>query len=93
MRRYKAKFIPQAWINDYAFPIDPEGEIEWDCTTFVTSPPAWCERFSEAAVQRKIEENGYFLDADDVLKNDPTSPEWVRRWRGPFTITVEYDDE
>ena len=24
------KFKPQAWINDYAYPVDPEGETEWD---------------------------------------------------------------
>ncbi|MCP4083104.1 MAG: hypothetical protein GY743_23025 [Planctomycetaceae bacterium] len=25
----RLNFIPQAWVNDYAIPVDPEGETEW----------------------------------------------------------------
>jgi hypothetical protein len=28
------------------------------------------------------------LDRDAVLKADPNAPQWVRDWRGPFTIRV-----
>lgn len=24
------EFVPQAWINDYAYPVDPEGETTWE---------------------------------------------------------------
>lgn len=26
----KAIFTPQAWVNDYAIAVDPEGPTEWD---------------------------------------------------------------
>jgi len=91
-RRYRATFDPQAWINDYAVSVDPEGETAWDCTAFVTSPPDRLDGFGEAAVLAAIEADGYFLDRDDVLKDDPAAPEWVREWAGPFTITVEVEE-
>jgi len=26
----RARFHPQAWVNDYAITVDPEGEVEWE---------------------------------------------------------------
>jgi hypothetical protein len=86
-RRYEARFDPQAWINDYAVSVDPEGETEWDCTAFVANRP------DRADIDKAIDRDRYWLDRDDVLMGDPAAPEWVRKWRGPFTITVEWADE
>lgn len=93
-KRYLAEFEPQAWQNDYAVPVDPEGETEWDCTAFVTNPPEWVSKdYFGAKFQEELDSvQGYFVDNDDVLQKDPAAPEWVRRWRGPFTITVTAED-
>ncbi len=82
---YKATFDPQVWFNYYAMSVDPPGPTTWDCTAFVTNPPEWVP----SDYFRELEENGNFLDVDDVLRNDPAAPEWIRDWEGPFTITVE----
>lgn len=29
MTYWQARFVPQAWINDYAVDVDPEGCTEW----------------------------------------------------------------
>ena len=29
---WKARFTPQAWINDYAVDVDPEGPTDWELT-------------------------------------------------------------
>mgnify|MGYP001597314909 CR=1 FL=1 len=31
-KRIIAEFVPQAWVNDYAVTVDPEGETEFDVT-------------------------------------------------------------
>lgn len=72
--RYEAEFVPQAWINDHAIAVDPEGETVWDCTTFVLNAP---REWREATLKRG-------LDHDDVLRTDPDAPAWVRDWSGPF---------
>ena len=87
-KRYIATFEPQAWQNDYAIPVDPEGPTEWDCTDMMLSRPDYF-----AGVDRKIEDDFDFLDRDDVLKSDQAAPEWIREWGGPFTITVSHAEE
>jgi hypothetical protein len=81
---YKAHFDAQAWIYDYATTVDAEGEQTWDCTAFIEADPAL-----KAIVDKAIEDDGYFLDRDDVLMGDEAAPEWVQNWQRPFTITVE----
>lgn len=88
-RRYVAEFEPQKWVGDDAYPAEPKGETEWDCTAFVTSPPEWVGKdYFGKEFRKDIENSGEYLDRDDVLKDDPAAPAWVREWRGPFTITV-----
>ena len=88
MTKYIASFQPEAWQNDCAIPVDPEGETEWDCTTFVTDPPGWCKNYFGQKFHKAAGDGDEFLDTGDVLLQDPAAPEWVRNWRGPFTISV-----
>ena len=81
--RYTATFDPQAWVNDHSVNVDPEGETEWDCTEFLDAHPALLMEI-DAAIDRDDE----WVDASDVLRDDPNMPEWAREWTGPFVITV-----
>lgn len=83
-KRYVAYFSPQAWVNDNAIEVDPEGEQEWDCTR---------EFWSMDGDYRKdlldaIKADGQVLDDEDWLKGDTDAPEWVREFQGPFSIWV-----
>jgi hypothetical protein len=77
-RRFKAiaTFTPQAWVRDNAIEVDPEG------------PTEWITQFEDLSTEQaeKILECGH--DLDDLLKEDPAAPEWVREYRGPFEIHV-----
>lgn len=84
--RYIAQFTPQAWINDYATDVDPEGQTKWDATAHLL------ENVNEGDVIEAIQSEGCWLDEDDVLKGDENAPEWVKEWSGPFTITVEREE-
>ena len=79
--KYSAKFQAEAWINDHAVSVDPEGETEWDCTSFVEKH--WTLEHIEAALES--------FAITDELKHDPDAPEWVKKWSGPFTITFNVD--
>jgi hypothetical protein len=82
--RYQANFEPQAWQNDDAIPVDPQGPTTWDCSEYIGQQG---DLFLNR-LHRHLADNGVFLDRDDVLKGDPVAPEWIREWQGPFTITV-----
>jgi hypothetical protein len=79
-----ATFQAEAWINDYAVPVDAEGPTEWDPRPYLDAE--WPALLPE--VLADCAEGDEWADSDDVLKEDPNAPEWVRDWRGPFTITV-----
>ncbi len=81
--RYLATFDPQAWVNDHAVNVDPEGDTEWDCTAFLDAHPALLMEIDAA-----IDRNDEWLDNDDVLRGDPNIPSWAGEWTGPFVITV-----
>lgn len=86
--KYTANFQPEAWVNDCAIPVDPQGPTEWDCTSFVDDDVrAYLDECAERRNESLTHWNGV-LDNDDVFKRDPAAPEWVREWRGPFTIRV-----
>lgn len=76
-KRIIARFQPQAWVNDYAVDVDPDGEVEFDVTSAVT------KRGKAKALL--IEDDQY--DSDD-LRTTRNAPEWIRDWSGPFYITV-----
>lgn len=67
-----ARFTPQAWVNDYAVDVDPEGPTEWKVSE------AFAAEFAGVTDS---------ADLDD-LKDDPAAPEWVREFQGPFEIHV-----
>jgi len=73
-----AKFYAQAWVNDYAIDVDPEGETEWNVTDDIIALG------KEAALN--IKDN---RDESDNLRYSEKAPQWVKEWRGPFYITVE----
>lgn len=76
MPRFIATFTPQAWVNDYAMTVDPEGPTEWE-TVF------------DGLTDEQREEILYGgHDAFDLLKSDPDAPVWVRDWSGPFEIHI-----
>lgn len=77
-KRIIARFHPQAWINDYAIEVDPEGETEWDVTEQVLSIGR------EAALG--LRDDDY---QTDYLRLGENAPEWAREWGGPFYVEVE----
>ena len=68
-------FQPEAWVNDYAIAVDDEGEDIWVVTDETAA------RVFEAVAA----DGGVDLD---FAREDDNTPEWVREWSGPFTITV-----
>jgi hypothetical protein len=68
------RFTPEAWQNDYAVEVDPEGDVEWRVT------PGTAE---SVAATVKIGSTDL-----DFVKYDTNAPRWIKEWSGPFTITV-----
>jgi hypothetical protein len=77
-RRIIARFHPQAWVDDYAVEVDPEGPLEWDVTQDIL-------RMGKAKAMDIQDER----ESSDALQDVPTAPEWVRTWAGPFWVEVE----
>lgn len=85
--RYVARFTPEAWIRDQATEVDPQGPQEWDCTNLALAR----RDYLAAAAARQgesLDDGEGVLDNDDVFRDDPNAPEWVRAWTGPSTIRV-----
>ena len=80
MKPILAKFYPQAWVNDYAIDVDPEGDTEWDATPEILA--------MTVADRIKLKDNSY--ETDD-LQYGVNAPQWVANWSGPFYITVVDD--
>jgi len=68
-----AKFVPQAWINDYAVDVD-DGAVEFDCTDQIV------QMGKEAALQ--IRDDQY--ESDDLIPS-----EILDRHSGPFRVEVQ----
>lgn len=85
MTSYTAHFQPEAWQDDYAVPVDPEGPQEWDCTAWAQQHEDYLARITAA---RDVDPADGVLDTDDVFASDPDAPQWVREWAGPGTIRV-----
>ncbi|BCM87789.1 hypothetical protein [Methylobacterium indicum] len=77
-----AYFVPQAWVNDYAVEVDPEGETEFDVAPELR------------AMGRK---NAMNLDREHQLRDDlryaAAAPQWVKDWSGPFEVLLRNPDE
>ena len=72
-KRILAKFVPQAWINDYAIDVD-DGAVVFDCTEQIV------EMGKEAAMQ--IRDDQY--ESDDLVPS-----EILDRHSGPFRVEVQ----
>lgn len=87
--RYRAHFTPEAWVNDNAVEVDAEGEQSWDCTRAVNAHADYFNRLETSGHNGSLDDDlSGLLDNDDVLREDQDAPEWVRNWRGPFSIHV-----
>jgi hypothetical protein len=75
--RIIATFTPQAWVNDYAMSVDPNGPTTADLTDHIAA-------MGEAAM-RELRDDDY--DTDD-LRHAPGAPAWWAEWSGPFYIAV-----
>jgi hypothetical protein len=77
-RRVIARFHPQAWINDVAVPVDPEGPTEFDVTDHILT-------IGRRRALRLVDDA---WDTDE-MRALPCAPQWIREWSGPFYITVK----
>jgi len=74
--RIVATFVPQAWVNDFAVTVDPEGPTQFDVSEAVLALGR------EAAL--KLRDDQY--ETDELREH---GPHWVRNWPGPFKVEVE----
>ena len=82
-----ATFHPQAWQNDYAIDVDPQGPTRWQITTdHLLSIIDRHHRDVPDALKETITADTYCSDA---LRYDAAAPAWVHEWSGPFYISVE----
>jgi hypothetical protein len=79
-QRIIATFVPQAWINDYAVEVDPEGETEADVTDHILGFATTEEELAN------LKDDSY--ETDDLIYA-PGVPDWWADWGGPFRIEVE----
>lgn len=91
--KYTATIQPEAWINDYAIPVDAPGPVTWDCTRFAVENREYLDRLAaeENAKYRDPWAEGV-TDNDDVFRGDPAAPGWVGDWSGPFTIRISREE-
>ena len=75
--RIIAKFHPQAWVNDNAIEVDPEGPTEWDVTDRIVAMSR------EKAIALEDDQND-----TDYLAWDDNAPKWIQDWQGPFYVEV-----
>lgn len=76
-------FHPQAWVNDYAMDVDPQGETSWNPSPVHVEK---MRRLGPAAFEASTYES-------DEWRHDEAAPEWVRDWTGPFWVDVVEDDD
>lgn len=70
---YRVEFVPQAWMNDYAIEVDPEGETEWVVEADeITNPYMLVDDQYES----------------DELRFSRNAPDWVQDWSGPFCVRI-----
>lgn len=79
MTTFTATFYPQAWVNDYAVPVDPHGTTSWDVTDLLLSMLP--DQREKAMVADQYE--------SDDLRYADNAPAWVKDWSGPFYVVVE----
>lgn len=73
----RVTFTPQAWLNDHAIDVDPQG----DTVFYVDNDHL--KQFTDDALKYELE----------PYQDLPNLPEWIREWRGPFWFDVEDEPE
>ena len=73
-----AVFHPQAWLNDHAIEVDPQGDTAFDVTPEIEAMGR------EHALALKDDQYN-----SDNLCDAASAPDWVKDWVGPFWIEVE----
>jgi hypothetical protein len=86
--KYIAEFVPE---NIAGLPLPPPKGCKntWDCTSFVRSKK-WLEIDGTFAdfIDFCIDADGEWIDTSNSLRNDPSIPQWMKDWKGPFTIRI-----
>lgn len=78
------RFHPEAWEDDWPGDVDPEGNYTFDVP------------LGEAASMSPDDAGTLPPDDQDqtnVLRVHRAAPEWIRRWPGPFRVSIENRDE
>lgn len=83
---YTAHFTPEAWVRDQPIEVDAEGPQTWDCTAYAEQNQDYLNRLE--AHGESLDSPDGVLDNDDMFKDDPNAPEWIRTWHGPFDISI-----
>jgi len=73
------KYEAQAWQNDYAIMIDPDGPDTWDVSDKVL-----------AEIQRQYRDPDDALAYETWFVDDPNAPEWIKERPGPFFVSIVY---
>lgn len=70
-------FTPQAWVNDYAIDVDPQGPTSYPVTVEMAAewPPDWRTR--------ELSEYEYIV-------KDTAPHEWIREYTGPFEFHLTW---
>lgn len=71
------RFIPQAWIRDYAVSVDLDGPDTWH-----VSKAMLLERFPTETAWNEAHEDR------DSMRQKGDAPRWIRDWSGPFNIEL-----
>ena len=70
---YRAEFVPQAWVNDYAVECDAQGPRDWELGPMT---------------KKQVEELSLDSYERDALRFHDNAPQWVKEWAGPFEIYI-----
>lgn len=70
-------FYPQAWINDNALDVDPEGTMTWEMDMLEVV------ELTGVSDLNCMDDNPY---ARDKLRHSKKAPQWIKDWTGPFEI-------
>lgn len=76
-KRIIAKFIPEAWVNDWAVRVDPRGPDTFDVTDQIIAMG------KEKALALRDDQ----YETDDLCYV-PGAPQWIKDWEGPFYVAV-----
>lgn len=81
-RHVTLRFVPQAWVSDYAIEVDPEGPREW-----TVSRELMLATFASASDWQSNHQ------ARDDMRFEGAAPIWIRDWSGPFEVELADDPE